>query len=227
MKRHVAAVAAALAAAVATVTASGGAVAAAAAQSPTKPPKGTSTSGSAAGVAGPGDVTAAARAFTGGRHLFVGPGGAPVDVARLNGYIGSQPIFVAVLGPTQRVPDQTVAELSTLTRLNGTYVVLDGPAMRATSNVFPATGVQAVLQNAQAAHPTDPISALEEFVQRLAAGDAKTAQAPSTPAVAAAAASTTNRASSAASLSPWFLALLVPLGAAVGFAVVRARRRTG
>ncbi|MDQ1681401.1 MAG: hypothetical protein QOI42_2260 [Frankiaceae bacterium] len=193
---------------------------------PTSSPSATSkTVGS--GVAGPGDLTAAAAAFKAGTHVFVGPDGAPVDVALLNGFIGSQPIFVAVLGPSHDNPDQSVATLSAETRRNGTYVLLDGVALRATTNVFPPNGVQAVLEDAQAAHPTDPVSAVEDFVQHLAAGAAKTAQPPTTPADPAVAAQPAARGSQSRSLSPWFLALLVPLGAAVGFAVARARRRTG
>ncbi len=195
-----------------------------------------------AGVAASADVAAAAKALIGGQHVYVAPGGPELHSAALTSLIGTRSVFVVAVSAPDHATDW-LALLSTATRISGTYLLLNDTTLTASSNTFPAAGVDAARAAATKAHPTDPAAAVDDLVNRLLDGDAALPATDSPKAAAGDATSATTagpgsaaglgtaagrpRAATSAGASPLLLLLLLPILGGVAYAVTRARRRTG
>ena len=176
------------------------------------------------------DVGAAAQAILKGTHVYVAPGGPAIHAAALTTAIGPRPIFVVAVPTDPQHANDWIALLATAARVSGTYVVLTNDTLTASSNQFPTQGVEALRQAALNAHPTDRVAALDDLVQGLAAGAAKTAGAgrpTATTGTATVDALDARPRSSSPSKAPLLVVLLILVLCAVTFAVVRARRRMG
>jgi hypothetical protein len=182
----------------------------------------TSSTSTAADAA---EVAAAAKALTEGAHVYVAAGGPKIHVADLKTLIGTNKIYVVAVRSSPAHANDWIALLSTATRINGTYVVLNNDVLSASSNTFPMAGVEAARQAAVSANPTDPIAAVDDFVRRLLAGDADVTAGQPTPGAGPAA--TTTAGAKSSGTSPVLLLLLLPILGGVAYAVTRARRRTG
>jgi hypothetical protein len=167
-------------------------------------------------------IAAAVKAVLAGQHVYASPGAPAIHASALTTAIGSQPIWVVARAASGTSGSSWLADIAAQTRGNGTYVLLDGATLSASSNTLSEAGVEAVRAAAVKAHPQDAVAALDEFVQKLASG--AVTPAPSTTSNPATAPSSTNTASS---VSPLLLLLLIPVLGGVAFAVTRARRRTG
>ena len=184
-------------------------------------------------VAGPANassddaaITAAVTAISGGKHVVLSPGGPAIHVPALTAAIGVKPIFVVAHTSGSAAPSDWLPLIAAQTRLTGTYIVVDGKTISATSNTLDPKALQASRAAAVKAHPTDAVAALDAFVKALTSGAVSSA-ATAGPSPAAGPATAVAPPAKDASYSPLLLLLLVPILAGVAFAVTRARRRTG
>lgn len=177
----------------------------------------TATSDSAA-------LAAAVKAVLAGQHVYASPGAPAIHKTALTTSIGDQPIWVVARASSGTAASDWLVQIALQARTNGTYVLLDGTTLSASSNALPPAGIEAVRVTAVKDHPKDAVAALDEFVQKLVSGAA--AVAPASGAGTANGAATSAPATSG-SASPLLLLLLIPILGGVAFAVMRARRRTG
>ena len=179
---------------------------------------GTASSGTASSETAA--LATAVKALLAGKHVYASPGAPAIHQAALTTSIGSHPIWVVARKSSGTAASDWLAQIAIGVRSNGTYVLLEGNTLVATSNTLPPAGIEAVRAAAVKDHPKDAVAALDEFVQKLASGAADTA-----PATAVSTATATPATSGSA--SPLLLLLLIPILGGVAFAVTRARRRTG
>jgi hypothetical protein len=92
---------------------------------------------------------------------------------RLRGQLktAKKPVYVAVLPPGSSM---TPTRLYGIVKRKGTFAVLNGSALKASSNVLPAAQLRSALAGAEKAHHADPAAALVSFV-RLTNGVPRTA----------------------------------------------------
>ena len=168
-------------------------------------------------------INAAVAAISGGKHVVLSPGGPAIHVPALTTTIGDKLIFVVAHTSGAAAPSDWLPVIAAQTRLTGTYIVVDGKTISATSNTLDPAALQASRAAAVSAHPTDVVAALDAFVQEVASGAVSSAPTAGPSPVTGPATATTPPAKDV-SYSPLLLLLLLPILAGVAFAVTRARR---